>query len=210
MKLPPQITKLHKLTHLIVTSKPGLPTLQFVPSVGVPAPFGICSLTSLQTLLQVEASAEMIRLIGALVELRTLRISKVQGLHCEDLFRAIGSMVHLTRLGIQAEDNQEMLWLGKFEPPPLLEKLFLLGALSKESSPDFFSSRSKLKNLKFLRLVGSRLDKDTFSCLKGLEHLVKLQLYDAYAGDSMYFPAASFPKLRVLKIRGGEYLSELE
>lgn len=49
-----------------------------------------------------------------------------------------------------------------------------------------------------------------FLYLKGLEHLVKLQLYHAYAGDKLYLPAASFPKLRVLKIRGGPYLNEIE
>ncbi|VAH98521.1 disease resistance protein RPM1-like [Triticum aestivum] len=208
-KLPLQVMKLSKLTHLIVTSKHVGPSLQFVPSVGVPAPAGICSLTSLQTLLQMEASAEMVRSMGALVELRTFRISKLQGSHCEDLFNGIGRMIHLTRLGIQA-DNQEILLLRTFQPPPLLQKLFLLGALSKESLPNFLTEVRKLKNLKFLRLVGSRLNKDAFLYLKGLEHLVKLQLYDAYAGDKLFFPAASFPKLRVLKIRGGPYLDEIE
>jgi disease resistance protein RPM1 len=119
-------------------------------------------------------------------------------------------MTHLTRLGIQAADNQEMVHLNALQPPPFLQKLFLLGALSKESLPDFFSSLGNLKNITFLRLVGSRLDKDTFSCLKGLQWLVKLQLYDAYSGDEMLFSAGSFPNLRVLKIRGGPHLKEIK
>jgi disease resistance protein RPM1 len=210
MNLPAEVTKLRKLTHLIITAKPVLSSLQFVPSVGVPAPTNICSLMSLQTLLLMEASAEVVRCIGALVELRTFRISKVQGCHCENLFKAISNMTHLTRLGIQAADNQEMVQLSALESPPSLQKLFLLGALSKESLPDFFSSLGNLKNLTFLRLVSSRLDKDTFSCLKGLQWLVKLQLYDAYSGDTMLFSAESFPNLRVLKIRGGQHLKEIK
>uniref|UniRef100_A0A0A9DRV0 NB-ARC domain-containing protein n=1 Tax=Arundo donax TaxID=35708 RepID=A0A0A9DRV0_ARUDO len=82
VKLPPEVTKLHKLTYLIVTAKLVVTSLQFVPSIGVPAPTNICSLTRLQTLLLMEASAEVVRCIGALVELRTFRISKVQGCHC--------------------------------------------------------------------------------------------------------------------------------
>ncbi|PUZ64182.1 hypothetical protein GQ55_3G123000 [Panicum hallii var. hallii] len=210
MKLPAEVTKLRKLTHLIITAKPVLSSLQFVPSVGVPAPTNICSLMSLQTLLLMEASAEVVRCIGALVELRTFRISKVQGCHCKNLFEAISNMAHLTRLGIQAADNQEMVHLNALQPPPFLQKLFLLGALSKESLPDFFSSLGNLKNITFLRLVGSRLDKDTFSCLKGLQWLVKLQLYDAYSGNTMLFTAESFPNLRVLKIRGGPHLKEIK
>ncbi|RLN29194.1 Disease resistance protein RPM1 [Panicum miliaceum] len=168
MKLPAEVTKLRKLTHLVITAKPVLSSLQFVPSVGVPAPTNICSLMSLQTLLLMEASAEVVRCIGALVELRTFRISKVQGCHFKNLFEAISNMTHLTRLG------------------------------------------GNLKNITFLRLVGSRLDKDTFSCLKGLQWLVKLQLYDAYCGDTMLFTAESFPNLRVLKIRGGPHLKEIK
>ncbi|KAL6906247.1 hypothetical protein ACP4OV_003848 [Aristida adscensionis] len=209
MKLPPEVTKLRKLTHLIVTSKPVVSSLQFFPSVGVPAPANICSLTRLQSLLLVEASAEVVRGMGALVNLRKLRVSKVQGRHCEDLFKAISNMTHLTRLGIQAEDNQELMQLKALRPPPLLEKLFLLGSLSKESLPQFFSSLGNLKNITFIRLVGSRLDKSNFSYLKGLQQLVKLQLYDAYDGDTMVFSAKSFPKLRVLKIRGGPCLNEI-
>lgn len=210
MNLPAEVTKLRKLTHLIITAKPVLSSLQFVPSVGVPAPTNICSLMRLQTLLLIEASDEVVRCITALVELRTFRISKVQGCHCENLFKAISNMTHLTRLGIQAAENQEMMQLSALQPPPLLQKLFLLGALSKKSLPDFFLSLGNLKNITFLRLVGSRLDKDTFSCLKGLQWLVKLQLYDAYSGDMMMFSAESFPNLRVLKIRGGPHLKEIK
>ncbi|CAL4902788.1 unnamed protein product [Urochloa decumbens] len=210
MKLPAEVTKLRELTHLIVTAKPVRSSLQFVPSVGVPTPTNICSLMRLQTLLLMEASAEVVRCIGALVELRTFRISKVQGCHCENLFKAISNMTHLTRLGIQTAENQEMVQLSALQPPPLLQKLFLLGALSKESLPDFFLSLGILKNITFLRLVDSRLDKDTFSCLKGLQWLVKLQLYDAYNGDIMAFSAKSFPNLRVLKIRGGPHLKEIK
>ncbi|CAL5096908.1 unnamed protein product [Urochloa decumbens] len=210
MKLPAEVTKLRELTHLIVTAKPVRSSLQFVPSVGVPTPTNICSLMRLQTLLLMEASAEVVRCIGALVELRTFRISKVQGCHCEILFKAISNMTHLTRLGIQTAENQEMVQLSALQPPPLLQKLFLLGALSKESLPDFFLSLGNLKNITFLRLVDSRLDKDTFSCLKGLQWLVKLQLYDAYNGDIMVFSAKSFPNLRVLKIRGGPHLKEIK
>ncbi|XP_066368019.1 disease resistance protein RPM1-like [Miscanthus floridulus] len=209
-ELPSEVTKLHKLTHLIITSKPVRSSLQFVPSVGVHAPANICSLTRLQTLLLMEASAEVVCSIGTLVELRTFRISKVQGSHCENLFKAISNMTHLTRLGIQAADNEEMVDLKALQPPPLLQKLFLLGALSKETLPGFFSSLGNLKNITFLRLVGSRLDENTFSCLKGLQWLVKLQLYDAYSGGKMLFSTESFPNLKVLKIRGGPHLTEIK
>jgi len=157
-----------------------------------------------------EASAEVVCSIGTLVEFRTFLISKVQGSHCENLFKAISNMTHLTRLGIQAADNVEMVDLKALQPPPLLQKLFLLGALSKETLPGFFSSLGNLKNITLLRLVGSRLDKNTFSCLKGLQWLVKLQLYDAYSGGKMFFSTESFPNLKVLKIRGGPHLTEIK
>uniref|UniRef100_A0A0E0A911 NB-ARC domain-containing protein n=1 Tax=Oryza glumipatula TaxID=40148 RepID=A0A0E0A911_9ORYZ len=209
VKLPLEITKLHKLTHLIVTSKPVVGSLQFVPSIGVPAPIGICSLTSLRTLLMMEASSELVHHLGALVQLRTFRISKVQSCHCEHLFLAITNMIHLTRLGIQADSSQEVLNLEALRPPPLLQKLYLKGTLSKESLPHFMSL-SNLNNLGSLRLVGSRLDRDTFLNLERLPHLVKLQLYDAYDGKNIYFHENSFPKLRELSIRGAPHLNEIE
>uniref|UniRef100_A0A0D3GH28 NB-ARC domain-containing protein n=1 Tax=Oryza barthii TaxID=65489 RepID=A0A0D3GH28_9ORYZ len=209
VKLPLEITKLHKLTHLIVTSKPVVGSLQFVPSIGVPAPVGICSLTSLRTLLMMEASFELVHHLGALVQLRTFRISKVQSCHCEHLFLAITNMIHLTRLGIQADSSQEVLNLEALRPPPLLQKLYLKGTLSKESLPHFMSL-SNLNNLGSLRLVGSRLDRDTFLNLERLPHLVKLQLYDAYDGKNIYFHENSFPKLRELSIRGAPHLNEIE
>ncbi|KAM0906948.1 hypothetical protein ACQ4PT_016476 [Festuca glaucescens] len=126
--LPVEITRLCKLTHPIVTMKPLIPSMQYVPSIGVPAPIGgMCSLASLQTLLLVESSAEMVNYLGALVLLRSFRISKVQGRHCEKLFIAITNMVHLTRLGIHAYDDEEVLQLDALNPPPLLQNIFLQG-----------------------------------------------------------------------------------
>ncbi|KQJ96336.1 disease resistance protein RPM1 [Brachypodium distachyon] len=207
--LPVEITRLSKLTHLIVTVKPLIPSMQFVPSIGVPAPIGMWSLASLQTLLLVEASSEMVRYLGSLVLLRSFHISKVQGRHCEKLFVAITNMVHLTRLGIHANDDQEVLQLYALSPPPLLQKLFLLGTLAEESLPRFFMSISKLKSLTILRLVCSKLQEDMFCYLEELQQLVKLQLYDAFDGNKMYFRATSFPKLRVLKIWGAPHLSQM-
>uniref|UniRef100_A0A0D9WPY4 NB-ARC domain-containing protein n=1 Tax=Leersia perrieri TaxID=77586 RepID=A0A0D9WPY4_9ORYZ len=209
VKLPLEITKLRKLTHLIVTSKPVVGSLQFVPSAGVPAPIGICSLTSLRTLHMMEASSEMVHHLGALVQMRTFGISKVQSCHCEHLFPSITNMIHLTRLGIQADSSQELLHLEALKSPPLLQKLFLEGALSQESLPHFMSV-SNLNNLRSLRLVGSRLDENAFLNLESLQQLVKLQLYDAYDGKNIYFHENSFPKLRVLSIRGATQLSEIK
>ncbi|XP_047052840.1 disease resistance protein RPM1-like [Lolium rigidum] len=208
--LPAEITRLCKLTHLIVTVKPLIPCLQYVPSIGVPAPVGgMCSLASLQTLLLVESSSEMVNYLGALVLLRSFRISKVQGRHCDKLFVAITNMVRLTRLGIQANDDEEVLQLDALNPPPLLQKIFLLGTLAKESLPRFFLSISKLKCLSILRLVWSKLQEDMFCYLEELQQLVKLQLYDAFDGNNMYFRATSFRKLRVLKIWGAPHLSQM-
>nr|XP_025882295.1 LOW QUALITY PROTEIN: probable disease resistance RPP8-like protein 2 [Oryza sativa Japonica Group] len=132
--------------------------------------------------------------------------------HCEHLFLAITNMIHLTRLGIQADSSQEVLNLEALRPPPLLQKLYLKGTLSQESLPHFchFMSLSNLNNLGSLRLVGSRLDRDTFLNLERLPHLVKLQLYDAYDGKNIYFHENSFPRLRELSIRGAPHLNEIE
>ncbi|EEE65771.1 hypothetical protein OsJ_21453 [Oryza sativa Japonica Group] len=73
-----------------------------------------------------------------------------------------------------------------------------------------FMSLSNLNNLGSLRLVGSRLDRDTFLNLERLPHLVKLQLYDAYDGKNIYFHENSFPRLRELSIRGAPHLNEIE
>nr|ACN62383.1 blast resistance protein [Oryza sativa Indica Group]ADO17324.1 blast resistance protein [Oryza sativa Indica Group] len=209
VKLPLAITKLQKLTHLIVTSKAVVVSKQFVPSVGVPAPLRICSMTTLQTLLLMEASSQMVHHLGSLVELRTFRISKVRSCHCEQLFMAITNMIHLTRLGIQADSSQEVLHLESLKPPPLLQKLFLQGTLSHESLPHFVSV-SNLNNLTFLRLAGSRIDENAFLNLEGLQQLVKLQLYDAFDGMNIYFHENSFPKLRILKIWGAPHLNEIK
>ncbi|EEC70758.1 hypothetical protein OsI_02174 [Oryza sativa Indica Group] len=207
MNLPEEIIRLSKLTHLIVTVKPVITSMNFVPSVGIPAPTGLWSLGCLQTLLLMEASSEMVFYLGALVNLRSFRISKVQGRHCAKLFVAITNMFHLVRLGIHANDNQEVLQLEALKPSPLLQKLILQGALDKESLPQFFMSISKLKSLTILRLVWSKLDEEDFYYLEELQQLVKLQLYDAYNGKRLSFQATSFPKLRILKIWGAPHLS---
>ncbi|KAF0929914.1 hypothetical protein E2562_026723 [Oryza meyeriana var. granulata] len=159
------------------------------------------------TLLLMEASSEMVFYLGALVNLRSFRISKVQGCHCAKLFFAITNMVHLIRLGIHANDKQEVLQLEALKPPPLLQKLILQGTLDKESLPRFFMSISKLKSLTILRLVWSKLDEEDFYYIEELQQLVKLQLYDAYNGKRLSFQATSFPKLRILKIWGAPHLS---
>jgi disease resistance protein RPM1 len=208
--LPVEITRLCKLTHLIVTMKPLIPSMQYVPSIGVPAPIsGMCSLASLQTLLLVESSSEMVNYLGALVLLRSFSISKVQGRHCEKLFIAITNMVHLTRLGIHAYDDEEVLQLDALNPPPLLQKIFLQGTLDKESLPRFFLSISTLKSLSILRLVWSKLQEDMSCYLEELHQLVKLQLYDAFDGNKINFRATSFQKLRVLKIWGAPHLRQI-
>lgn len=144
-ELPSEVTKLRKLTHLIITSKSALSSLQFVPSVGVPAPTNICSLMRLQILLLMESSAEVVCSISTLVKLRTFCINKVQSCHCKNMFKAISSMTYLTRLGIQSADNEEMVELKALQPPPLLQKLFFLGSLSKETLSDFYLSLGNLK-----------------------------------------------------------------
>uniref|UniRef100_A0A0D9XI03 NB-ARC domain-containing protein n=1 Tax=Leersia perrieri TaxID=77586 RepID=A0A0D9XI03_9ORYZ len=207
VNLPEEIIRLSKLTHLIVTVKPMITSMNFVPSVGIPAPAGLWSLSCLQTLLLMEASSEMVFYLGALVSLRSFRISKVQGRHCANLSVAITNMVHLIRLGIHANDQQEVLQLEALQPSHLLQKLILQGTLDKESLPLFFMSISKLKNLTILRLVWSKLDEEDFYYLEELQQLVKLQLYDAYNGKRLSFQATSFPKLRILKIWGAPHLS---
>lgn len=157
----------------------------------------------------VESSSEMVNYLGALVLLRSFRISKVQGRHCEKLFIAITNMVHLTRLGIHAYDDEEVLQLDALNPPPLLQKIFLQGTLDKESLPRFFLSISTLKSLSILRLVWSKLQEDMFCYLEELHQLVKLQLYDAFDGNKINFRAMSFQKLRVLKIWGAPHLKQM-
>uniref|UniRef100_A0A0A9BEU8 NB-ARC domain-containing protein n=1 Tax=Arundo donax TaxID=35708 RepID=A0A0A9BEU8_ARUDO len=76
--------------------------------------------------------------------------------------------------------------------------------------PLVVSSWSYLTNLTRLVLLSSKLDEDSFSNLLVLQGLSYLELFNAYDGKRLQFPAGSFPKLRVLVILGAPQLNKVE
>lgn len=89
-------------------------------------------------------------------------------------------------------------------------KLKLEGQLEKKQMPQILSSWSHLNNLTRLTLKGSKLDEDSFSSLGVLHSLCLLRLVKAYDGKTLYLSAPSFPRLRVLRLRGALQLNHIE
>jgi disease resistance protein RPM1 len=145
-------------------------------SSGISVPRGIRNLTSLHVLQEVKASFETLCDVAALTELRTFSVCNVLSEHASSLCSAITNMGHLTKLSIDASNENEVLPLEALSLPETLTKLGLLGQLENNLLPRILSSWSHLNNLKQLFLRFSRLDEDSFSSLKVLHGLQCLVL----------------------------------
>ncbi|XP_020096818.1 uncharacterized protein LOC109715969 [Ananas comosus] len=178
---------------------------------GVPTPKGIWHLKDIQTLQFFEANTKMVQKVGALINLRTFGITKVQMCHCTDLCRAIANMNHLVLLQIVAKDEQEILHLGALRLPRSLRKVMLLGQLDKKYSlPQCSMSFGSLTNLTAFHLRWSRLVEDPLPYIQALPRLLVLQIWEAYDGIKLCFKTASFQTLKELEIVDAPQLNQIE
>ncbi|OAY79507.1 Disease resistance protein RPM1 [Ananas comosus] len=176
----------------------------------IKAPVGIRRLKGLQTLVSIEATAEIVRNVEALTELREFVITRVRAHHCADLWNSITKMNHLTGLYVESVDGQELQQLGTLRLPLPIQSLHLFGELENNSLPELATSFGSLTNLTALSLTFAKLDEDTFPCLQALPALMLLHLYEAYYGMKLLFQATSFPKLKELEIAGAPMVSQVE
>ncbi|XXG73193.1 hypothetical protein AAC387_Pa07g2153 [Persea americana] len=203
-RLPKGVEKMKQLRHLYL--------YQFINQAGynllngMRAPPGICKLKSLQSLVAVEASDEIIRQVGNLSHLTKFSILKVRGTNGMQLCTSIEKMTRLLYLHVMAADEEETLHLESISsPPPLLQKLILTGHLKK--LPPWITT---LVDLPYLSLRWSRISEDIFSSLKAMSNLMFLRLVNAYEGKHLRFYAGCFPKLKVLTLSGLKFLDWIE
>jgi len=198
-RLPHGVTKLKKLRHLFVESVSDLTYAELSSDPGVTAPKGIWNLTSLHTLQSTQANEEMVQKMGGMTQLRTLRITKVRGIHCTDLCSSLSKMSHLVNLEIVGSGETETLQLLELEPiAHHLNKLELRARLDGVL-PNWFNS---LMNLRQLGLSWSGLREDPLPCLGSLPNLAILGLYNAYDGEKLIFKSGGFLKLNLLVLGG--------
>ncbi|XP_058082325.1 disease resistance protein RPM1-like [Magnolia sinica] len=196
-RLPSGIVKLQKLRHLFFYRIEDANAGSFDLSSRKQVPVGICNITSLQSLVNIEAEeGEIVKQVGNLTQLRRFGISKVRTVSGAHLCDSIKKMKHLVRLSVMATREEETLQLEALSPnpPPCLQKLALYGTL--ENVPGWFSS---LGNLTHLWLYWSKLrEEDLLSSLHALPYLVYLSLRKAYEGQQFCFRNGWFPKLKRL------------
>ncbi|XP_072987258.1 disease resistance protein RPM1-like [Typha latifolia] len=156
-KLPRGIVRLTKLRHLYASKKINGGVEIFQRS-SPRAPKGLGKLKELQTLVAVEVSDELVESLADLVQLRSLAIYNVKGIHCKELCTSLSQMSSLSRLCLFASDENEVLLLKDFDPPPPhLHRLNLVGQLAKRTlrSPLFRGNNIKHLTLKRTHTTGS-------------------------------------------------------
>lgn len=191
--LPHEVLNLARLRHLKMFKNTGF--------CGVKLPEGIGTLRSLQTLTGINASGSIAKELGNLTQLRTLGVTCVAEEHISELFSSIMNMQGLLNLSLEAKKayNQEKLvLLDSFSPPPYLRKLQLEGRLEKV--PSFLGSMKRLTNI---RLGFSHLTESPTLVLQLLPNLKTLTLWhanDAKQIGKEFCMTGGFPKLEVLSI----------
>ncbi|RWR85097.1 Disease resistance protein [Cinnamomum micranthum f. kanehirae] len=203
-RLPKGVEKMKQLRHLYLYRYTHQAGYNFVN--GIQAPPGICKLISLQSVVTVEASDEIIRQVGNLTQLTKFEIVKVRGKNGMQLCTSIEKMKRLLHLHVMAADEGETLQLESMSsPPPLLQKLILTGHL--KTLPPWIAN---LGDLPYLSLRWSRISEDIFSSLKAMSNLVFLRLVNAYEGKHLLFYAGCFPKLKVLTLSSLKYVDRIQ
>ncbi|XP_073112212.1 disease resistance protein RPM1-like [Elaeis guineensis] len=190
-RLPNGITQLKNLWHLFAWRIHDRAFAELASNPGVKAPEGIWNLKNLQALKSVEADEDMVRHIGNLTQLRTLRITRVRGMHSVELCSSISKMSHLVNLDITTSNEGEALQLEALKPPSFLyQKLELRGQLEHGVLPHW-------------------LREDPPPCLHALPNLAILGMYNAYDGQELRFHAGGFPKLKFLMLGGSNRLDSI-
>ncbi|KAI0496248.1 hypothetical protein KFK09_022562 [Dendrobium nobile] len=167
---------------------------------------GIQNLTMLQVATGLLADRATAHRIGGLQQLRKLGLEKLNSKDANLLCGSINNMSSLASLSISTQSESDKLELGNLKPSPCLQKLHLVGNLTR--LPEWLE---QLQSLTKLRLGLSRLREDPMPVLGKLRGLVFLQLYDyAYEGKAMRNCRSGFERLKILLVTGLEGLEEWE
>ncbi|RDX85776.1 Disease resistance protein RPM1, partial [Mucuna pruriens] len=189
-KIPKEICKITKLRHLLGD---GLELFELKNSLG--------GMTSLQTLHCVKLTedddnVELIRELGKLKQLRILYLTGVKERLGSSLCTSINQMQSLEELEIEAT-SEDAIDLPDISSLPMLRYLELSGKLNK--IPQWVP---QLQNLVILHLFFSRLSDEPLQSLQNMPHLLCLRIaHDAYKGESLYFQAGGFRRLKELSLQ---------
>ncbi|EMS56284.1 Disease resistance protein RPM1 [Triticum urartu] len=129
--LPSGVVNLKKLRHLFAEQMNYLDWRDIHSHSGMTIPIGLGNLTNLQTLRTLEVQGESVRHLGELRQLRSLRLSNVKGIYCGRIRESLVHMQYLSKLSVNASDENEVLLLNVL--PPNLQTLSLRGRLEQGS-----------------------------------------------------------------------------
>ncbi|KAL5554549.1 hypothetical protein UlMin_041950 [Ulmus minor] len=206
-EIPVEINELRNLRHLLAYT---LNESSFDYLDGVKMHEGLEILEELQTLTLLEAHHGRVGLVKELEKLRKLRwleVSKLTSETWRGVCASIQNMDHLQRLGLFANDENEVLDLQYISSPPrFLQDLILIGQL--QNLPDTIS---KFRNLRGLYLSFSWLIDDPCKWLKQLSSLEILKLVrGAFVGEELHFEKGGFEKLKDLRLGELDGLKHIE
>ncbi|KAG8377776.1 hypothetical protein BUALT_Bualt08G0068600 [Buddleja alternifolia] len=196
-ELPVEILRLRRLRHLFVYCYRGRRGFRFFDDVrGCKAPYRIGCLSSLQTLLGIEATqaedTTIVREIGKLTQLKKLGIMKLRKEDGPDLCISLTKLTSLHELHIASNQEDEIMDLQyPMSPTAPIMLLNLRGPLQKV--PEWIRS---LHGLTKLLLRCSRINDDPLESLRYLPNLLDLELFHAYEGEGLWFKAEGFEKLK--------------
>ncbi|KAE8772686.1 Disease resistance protein RPM1 [Hordeum vulgare] len=195
--LPEGFEKLKKLRHLLIYKwlDRTCSILNFFEPVD---PFeGMWSLKDLQTLSAVRSSKVFIVKLANLSQLRVLYITGIRSIYCAQLCDSLSKMHQLSRLGIEASNEDEVLQLETLTLSNRLKKLTLSGRISEGTlkSP-FFSTNGDALYRIYLRW--SELSENPVPRLSELSNLTDIRLRKAYTGQELTFQPEWFPNVKIL------------
>ncbi|KAG8386161.1 hypothetical protein BUALT_Bualt03G0120300 [Buddleja alternifolia] len=193
-----EILRLRRLRHLLVYYYRSRRSYRPFDDVrGCKAPYRIGCLSSLQTLLGIEATeaedTTIVMEIGRLTQLKKLGIMKLRKDDGPDLCISLTKLTGLQELHITSNEEDEIMDLQyPLSPTPPITSLHLRGPLKKV--PKWILS---LHGLTRLLLRSSRInDDDPLESLQYLPNLLEFELCHAYEGTRLWFKAAGFEKLK--------------
>ncbi|KAJ7949797.1 Disease resistance protein [Quillaja saponaria] len=193
--LPPGISELKKLCHLIAYGYPDDQSYSFNYVYGVRAMSNICMLKDLHVLTLLEVEGDRVRQLRNLTNLRRLGLINLRETDEKDLCSAIEQMKSLKYICFITANEDEVLRLDALSSAPTnLTTLFVTCKLEK--LPHWFPS---LANLKRLLLNWTRSQEDLLPKIQALPNLAFLVLIRAYTGKQLYF-GAGFKKLTELQL----------
>ncbi|KAK1418145.1 hypothetical protein QVD17_27284 [Tagetes erecta] len=189
-KLPSGISIIPRLRHLLIGRSKA--------SFGLRIPAEITKVGTLQTLALIEADEELIEKLRNLTELKRLDITNLKTIDGPRLCSSVEKMTDLRRLSITATaESEELVLEGLSYPPLFLQKLELVGKLSR--LPPWIESLSNLTHL-YLSCSSLGEDTDMLSSIQKLPILAYLELKKACKCRFLNFSAGGFLKLNKIQL----------